>query len=133
MDSGPSGKRGNWTIVLRRADQSAVAVIVFVCLVAIAWYWIHQGGLRGRLVEIDHATTTSSPAKFSLNLNEAEWPELTNLPGVSETMARRIVDDRDTNGPFQSIENLSRVHGIGEKSIERIRPYVAPIEAAVSK
>lgn len=59
-----------------------------------------------------------------VNLNTATVEELDTLPGVGEATARAIVEDREANGPFATIEDLMRVSGIGEKKFERIRGLV---------
>lgn len=59
-----------------------------------------------------------------LNLNTATAAELEALPGIGPTLAARIVEDRQTNGPFATVDDLKRVNGIGDKILERIRPYV---------
>ena len=122
---------GKLAAILRRADQAAVAAILVFCLILLAGYWIQSGALRGRLIEIDRAPRQT--VEFRLDLNRADWPELTSLPGVSETLARRIVKSRQRAGPFRSVEELDRVNGIGPKSIERIRPFLLPIETTVSR
>jgi len=60
-----------------------------------------------------------------VNINSASSPELELLPGVGPSLAGRIVTHRDANGAFKSIDDLLLVRGIGEKSLERIRPYIA--------
>lgn len=45
------------------------------------------------------------------------------LPGIGETMARRLILDRQENGDFMNLEGLLRVKGVGEKSIERWRIF----------
>lgn len=62
---------------------------------------------------------TNSALKIDVNAASAD--ELTLLPGVGPVLAERIVQNRNTNGPFQSIEDLSRVHGIGDKTVSAIR------------
>ncbi len=114
--------------VLRRLDQLAVGVIVAVCLVAIATYWIYRGANRGRTLEFEHLEPI--PVEFRMDINQAEWPELTLLPRVSETLARRIVRSRLEFGPFRDNDDLLRVSGIGPKSLERIRPYLLPLPSA---
>lgn len=64
---------------------------------------------------------------YLVDINSANEHELRLLPGIGEVMARKIVADRDANGPFQSIEDLKRVHGIGKKKLESLEPYLAPI------
>jgi competence ComEA-like helix-hairpin-helix protein len=48
-----------------------------------------------------------------VDVDRASAAELDRLPRVGAMLARRIVDDRDTNGPFGSLEGLSRVPGLG--------------------
>ena len=84
--------------LLRRADQAAVAVLVAVGLAATIGWWIAQGGPRGRLIEVDRAEPQT--ARFQVDVNQADWAELANLPGVGSTLAHRIVDCRRVGGPF---------------------------------
>lgn len=48
-----------------------------------------------------------------INLNRASADELEQLPGVGPVLAARIVADREANGPFASLDDLSRVSGVG--------------------
>ena len=59
-----------------------------------------------------------------VNLNTAGVQELTTLPGIGESLAKRIVDYRTEHGPFESPEALMEVSGIGEKKLEELRDYV---------
>lgn len=68
---------------------------------------------------------TASMGMGTLDINRASAAELETLPGIGAVLARRIVDDREANGPFESIEQLTRVRGIGSSLLERLRPYVA--------
>ncbi len=87
--------------------------------------WWYQGGRRGGLVEIDRASPLE--AQFQVDINRANWPELIQLPGLGETLARRVVDHRLVHGKFLALEDLQRVDGIGPKTLERIRPYLRSI------
>jgi len=74
--------------------------------------------------DINRATSVSpsSPAGFDINrATEAEWDE---LPGIGPAKARAIVEDRERNGPFRSIDDLARVKGIGPKLLERLREAI---------
>ncbi|MFD2671601.1 ComEA family DNA-binding protein [Marinicrinis sediminis] len=57
-------------------------------------------------------------------INEAGPDVLILLPGIGPAKAQRIVAYREANGPFQSPEDLLKVNGIGEKSLEKLRPYL---------
>jgi len=53
-----------------------------------------------------------------VNINTAPAEELTKLQGVGEAIAMRIVEYRETNGPFEKAEDIVKVKGIGEKIFE---------------
>lgn len=59
-----------------------------------------------------------------VNLNLATVGELDTLPGVGPVIAQRIVDYRDANGPFQSVDQLGEVSGIGPATLEKLREQV---------
>jgi competence protein ComEA len=59
-----------------------------------------------------------------LNLNIATAADLEELPGIGATIAARIVDYRQANGPFTSIDDLRNVAGVGEKVFEKIRDSI---------
>ena len=68
-----------------------------------------------------------------LNLNTASQTELTRLPGIGETKAAAIVAWRQEHGSFQTVEDLMAVDGIGEKTLENLRPYVTVGEPAAEE
>ncbi len=59
-----------------------------------------------------------------VNLNTASVQELIELPGIGEVLAVRIVAYREEHGPFQSLDALKQVSGIGDKLVEKIRDLV---------
>ena len=59
-----------------------------------------------------------------IDLNRADPWLLEALPGIGETRAQAIVDYRNEAGPFKRIEDLLRVEGIGQETLEQIRGYV---------
>jgi competence protein ComEA len=53
-----------------------------------------------------------------VNINTATREQLMSLKGIGEAYADRIIEYRDKNGPFQAPEDLLKVKGIGEKTLE---------------
>lgn len=66
----------------------------------------------------------SESIKLKIDLNRAEWYELIILPGIGEKKARAIVEYRKEAGKFKTIEQLSKVSGIGEETVKKIKNLV---------
>ena len=60
-----------------------------------------------------------------LDLNQASAAELATLPGIGPVKAQAIVDYRQEHGPFQRMEDLLLVSGIGSTTLEEVRDLVA--------
>lgn len=67
----------------------------------------------------------SASAQPTVNINTATSEQLQLLPGVGPALAGRIVAFREANGPFEKVDELAAVQGIGDKSLAKLRPYVA--------
>jgi competence protein ComEA len=100
---------------------------------------MHRSNSRGRIAwalgcallyaASAFAATEAGSAKTTgptspVDLNQASLEELTAVPGIGPTTAQRIVDWRTEHGPFESVDDLLKIKGIGEKSVEKLRPYV---------
>lgn len=59
-----------------------------------------------------------------VNINTAEEAELQTLTGIGPAKAAAIIDYREKNGPFQAIEDLKLISGIGEKSFEKLKEQI---------
>ncbi|MGC8826993.1 MAG: helix-hairpin-helix domain-containing protein [Anaerolineae bacterium] len=59
-----------------------------------------------------------------ININRATVEELESLPGIGPALAKAIVELRERRGPFQSVEDLLPIRGIGPVLVERLRPLV---------
>jgi competence protein ComEA len=71
------------------------------------------------------ALAAEAGPKGVVNVNSASAAELERLPGVGPSLAARILEHREQHGAFRAKEDLMLVRGIGEKSYERLAPYVA--------
>lgn len=63
-------------------------------------------------------------AAGQISINSASAAQLEELPGVGPAIAGRIVEYRQANGGFKSIDEIERVKGIGPKKLESMRPYL---------
>ncbi|MBE3578150.1 MAG: helix-hairpin-helix domain-containing protein [Limnochordales bacterium] len=76
----------------------------------------------------DVASSGPPPASSSpstpISLNGADAAELEALPGIGPALARRIVEYREQHGPFQSVDELQEVPGIGEARLRELRSWV---------
>jgi len=120
------------------ADQDAVAQAALLtdgCRVFVPYKGAAvQQGFQGPELSSAGMTAVSSAgtaraaasSRSRVSLNEATAAELEALPGVGPALAERIVTYRETNGPFQSVDELINVPGIGPTKLEQLRPYVQP-------
>lgn len=74
----------------------------------------------------DMATSTplAPPTQAIIDVNLATATQLDQLPGVGPTLAQSIVAYRDAHGPFTSIDDLLNVPGIGQRTLDAIRPFI---------
>ncbi|MBN1878905.1 ComEA family DNA-binding protein [bacterium] len=73
-----------------------------------------------------------------VNINTATNMELQTLPGIGPGLAQLIIDYRNTNGPFQSLDELGNVPKIGDKTLERLKDLISlsdpdPVVDVISK
>jgi competence protein ComEA len=69
------------------------------------------------------SATTAVPSGV-VNINTADATQLAYLPHVGAKAAQRIIDYRKAHGSFAKVTDLMEVKGFGEKSFERLRPYL---------
>ena len=62
-----------------------------------------------------------APGARRVNINTAYQEELVALPGIGPAKAQAILDYRNANGPFKSVDDLKDVKGIGAKRFEKLR------------
>lgn len=82
----------------------------------------HSANLSGLKLYVPGKGEGQEPQKVDINRADA-WL-LKALPGIGETLAERIVDYRQQNGPFQNIREIAKVAGIGATTYEQIKDLI---------
>ena len=72
-----------------------------------------EGGVAG----------SDAEGQVLVNINTANAAQLTQLPGVGPAIAQKIIDYRTANGPFTSVDDLTKVPGIGAAKLAQIKSH----------
>ena len=70
------------------------------------------------------SSTISSSKTTKININKATQTELETIPGIGPSTALKIIDYREENGKFNSIEDIKNVSGIGDAKYEKMKDYI---------
>ncbi|MBC8531027.1 ComEA family DNA-binding protein [Gehongia tenuis] len=70
-------------------------------------------------------SASKSPDVEKININTAGKEQLMELPGIGEVKAEAIIAYRESSGGFHAVEELLNVKGIGEKTLEKLKPLVS--------
>ncbi len=103
-----------------RAAQAALAVLLGASAVLLAYHAYGRSRAESRPTELERGAVLA----YRIDLNRAGHSELLQLPGVGESMARRIEEYRREHGPFQSVGDLVEVRGVGPETLRRLGPWV---------
>lgn len=81
----------------------------------------------GYAAKANSSSSKSSKSRFTgvININRATKAEFDSLAGIGPVIASRIINYRNTIGPFLALDDLLKVSGIGSKTLERIRPRLS--------
>jgi competence protein ComEA len=107
--------------LLLRRDQVTLVVLAVVLGAWLAWAWLDVG--RWGTQPVDLADMPPEQFGLVLDVNEATWIELSQLPGIGEVKAKAIVARR-VKEPFRRVADLLSIPGIGPKTLTRVRPYL---------
>ena len=73
---------------------------------------------------VNPSATENQTTNGKVNLNTASETELSTLPGIGPAKAKAILEYRQQNGRFKSLDDLKNVSGIGEKTYEKLKQYI---------
>ncbi len=110
--------------------EKAVSSYVLIFLLTAAFllllrYWtnnVQRSEWNGYSIETQYETAElTAPRREKIDVNTASVQELETLTGIGPALALEIVKEREENGAFESFEDLLRVKGIGESTLESFR------------
>lgn len=76
------------------------------------------------IIEENNSSVQTEGKENKVNINTANVNELDSLPGIGPSLAQRIIEYREENGNFKSIEELQNIKGIGESKYSDIKDKV---------
>lgn len=108
-------------------------IAIFTCTFSLSALSENANAASGKK-EVISSTDTAKSAKAEksakkeiprdVNINTADKDLLTQLPGIGPVTADTIIQYRKDNGQFGSIDELTKVKGIGNKTLEKLKPYL---------
>ena len=78
----------------------------------------------GDNIIIEENTVSSNNSTQTININKATEKEFETLPGIGPSLASKIIEYRNQNGKFESIEDIKNVNGIGDNKYEKINDLI---------
>ena len=99
---------------------------VFLCLV-LTLFWQDRSAVEPGLTvqtETEVPEEVLAPDVDPVDINTADVEELDQLPGIGTVLAGRIIAYREANGPFETVEDLLEVSGIGEAKLAELEGWI---------
>lgn len=78
----------------------------------------------GDNIIIEENAVPSNNSTQTININKATEKEFETLPGIGPSLASKIIEYRNQNGKFESIEDIKNVNGIGDNKYEKIKDLI---------
>ena len=126
---------------ISRYEKAALGLTAAFLLFTGGWFYARQSAAQPYTVTVSKSApeVSSAPAASNneeskpesllegevIDINSAPVEDLQRLPGIGEKRAQAIVAWREEHGPFQSVDELVQVSGIGEKLLAGLRDYAA--------
>lgn len=106
----------------RPHHRGLLRICMAVLLILLSLQWVTVALQRPEPLKLHRGDTFRQ--QFRVDVNQSTWVEWMQLEGIGISMAHRIVADRTLNGPFRSIDDVARVPGIGNTTLDQIRPWL---------
>ncbi len=85
---------------------------------------INNSSISSTFSSTSSSNATSSTKNSKININKATQAELEIIPGIGPSTALKIINYRNENGKFKSIEDVKNVSGIGDSKYEKMKDYI---------
>ena len=121
MDNNNSNKPASDT--WQKAVILSVAIVAILFIVAFTLFK-NSPDVNIYSVTIEKTVYDFIPDSEKININTASKEELMELNGIGDVISDRIINYRETNGDFESIEDLLEIKGITRSTLENISPYI---------
>lgn len=106
---------------LRRGDRLFVGALAGLGLVMLTLYWLRISSWGRTPIDIENLP--QAEYQYEIDINQASWVEWSQLQGIGERLAQRIVEERETR-PFESVDDLLRVRGLSRRRLDELRPFL---------
>lgn len=114
------------------AEKAVLAITAAFLLLTVGYFLGQRSGTEPYLVsaqtlwseEIGASVEQTQSPQERININTADEAQLQSLPGIGQVRAKAIIADREENGPFRIPEDIIRVSGIGQGTLEEILDYI---------
>jgi competence protein ComEA len=124
-DDDDDGKAGTPSFEPTLLPDQRLALIAILCVLSAV---LSIDALMNTFASVPRVPVERLPERrldFRLDINEATWAELIQLPGIGPQLANRIIESRQSAGPFAGLEDLGRVAGLGPNTRAEIAPFLA--------
>ncbi|MCY6484271.1 helix-hairpin-helix domain-containing protein [Clostridium aestuarii] len=82
-----------------------------------------KNSLKVNTINISNSISNAKSSN-KININTATKEELKTLPGVGDTIAQKIIDYREENGEFSSIDDLTQIDRVGSKTLAKLKDKI---------
>ncbi|MBI3248881.1 MAG: helix-hairpin-helix domain-containing protein [Deltaproteobacteria bacterium] len=86
--------------------------------------WSQQAPAATPVPATKPAAAPAPKATGKVNINTADEAGLTSLKGIGKVKAQAILDYRQKNGSFKTVDDLAKVKGIGEKTVAKLKEHL---------
>ena len=114
----------------KKMNKKPISTIIILALILVIIIVLVIGfqKISNNKKELQKITVPTEQEEITkININNADIEDLIKLPGIGQVKAKAIIDYRVNVEEFKSLKQLTEVKGIGEKTLEKILPYLETI------